>query len=324
MSTRERPTSLPTPTPLAPRPEEAEARLGDAVHRAREKLLLDQRPDGHWCAPLETDVTITAEFLIACRHLGRVDAEREQKIINYLSRRQHADGSWRIHACGTYSQDATVKAYFAMKAAGVSTDDERMARARELILEHGGIETTAVFTKILLADEDQGEKVAVVHLEVQEKAELLEGRLFRNRMRLVHDDDGVAFLLNVLNEPFIEAVKEVGLGELRGVCAELVKDLPEHVLPGQVGIHDEGHVVLVIGEVLDEGPAERGLPDSRRARQHRRGLLRFGGVNHARQSLLVLGRVKKKERIGNVFERRFLKTPALEKQGHTCQSSDQC
>ena len=119
-------------------------------------------------------------------------------------------------------------------------------------------------------------------------------------------------------------MKEVGLGELRGVCAELVKDLPEHVLPGQVGIDDEGHVVLVIGEVLDEGPAGRGLPASRRARQHRRGRLRFGGVNHARQGFLVLGRIIKKERIGNIFERRFLKTPAFEKQGNTRRSSNQC
>ncbi len=119
-----------------------------AVSSARDSLLAMQRPDGHWRATLETDVTITAEFLLACRHLGRVDEARERGIVNYLSRVQSAEGGWRIHPSGALSLDATIKAYFAMKAAGVPASDPRLQRARAVVLDLGGVEASAVFTKI--------------------------------------------------------------------------------------------------------------------------------------------------------------------------------
>lgn len=125
--------------------------LRESVHRGREKLASLQQPDGHWRALLETDVTITAEFLLACRHLGRVDEARERKIVNYLAARQHADGAWRIHPGGQPSLDATIKAYAAMKAAGVPENDERLVRARAFVIESGGVEASAVFTRIHLA-----------------------------------------------------------------------------------------------------------------------------------------------------------------------------
>ena len=46
---------------------------------------------------------------------------------------------------------ATVKAYWALKAAGDALDAPHMARARAAILDFGGAERTNVFTRIMLA-----------------------------------------------------------------------------------------------------------------------------------------------------------------------------
>ena len=45
---------------------------------------------------------------------------------------------------------ASVKAYFALKMCGYLPDDERMARARERILEMGGVPACNTFSKIYL------------------------------------------------------------------------------------------------------------------------------------------------------------------------------
>jgi squalene-hopene/tetraprenyl-beta-curcumene cyclase len=123
----------------------------EAVERARRNLLVLQQPDGHWRTLLETDVTITAEFALGCRHLGRVDEERERRIVAYLSDRQLADGSWRIHPSGAASLDATIKAHAAMKAAGIPATDARLQRSGRVVRELGGVESASVFTKIHLA-----------------------------------------------------------------------------------------------------------------------------------------------------------------------------
>ena len=150
----------PTPTPpharvLRSRRSCAEPdfrrRLDETIARARAHLLGLQHEDGHWRALLETDASITAETVLLCRHVGRVDPGRERRMLRYLSRTQRPDGGWTIHESGPYSHETTIKCYAALKAAGVSADDERLVKARELVLDNGGVETAAVFTKIWLA-----------------------------------------------------------------------------------------------------------------------------------------------------------------------------
>jgi squalene-hopene/tetraprenyl-beta-curcumene cyclase len=125
--------------------------LDQGIASAREHLLGLQREDGHWCSWIETDASVTAETLLLCRHVGRVDAERERKMVNYLSARQQPDGGWQIHESGPFSQETTIKCYAALKASGIPESDERLQRAKAIILDHGGVETSAVFTKIWLA-----------------------------------------------------------------------------------------------------------------------------------------------------------------------------
>src|SRR4029450_11635646 len=108
-----------------------------ALERAHRLLLRTQEPDGHWVGELEADSTITSEYLLFCHLLERVDREREAKIVAYLRGGQLADGGWGLYEGGPARLSATIKAYFAMKVAGVSPHDAAMARARALIHARG-------------------------------------------------------------------------------------------------------------------------------------------------------------------------------------------
>ena len=125
--------------------------LVEAIERAQAHLLSRQAPDGHWVGELEADTTITAEYLLLGHLLDRVNPAREAKMVRYLRRRQRPDGGFDLYEGGPTNLSATIKAYFAMKMAGVSPDDPAMVRARERIRELGGPAKANVFTKILLA-----------------------------------------------------------------------------------------------------------------------------------------------------------------------------
>jgi squalene-hopene/tetraprenyl-beta-curcumene cyclase len=122
-----------------------------AIARAQQYLLAHQTPDGHWVGELEADTTITAEYLLLCRLLDRVDSHREQRMVRSLLRRQEPDGGFPLFAGGPANLSATIKAYFAMKVAGVPAHATAMMAARERILALGGPVRANVFTKILLA-----------------------------------------------------------------------------------------------------------------------------------------------------------------------------
>ncbi|PYN15732.1 MAG: squalene--hopene cyclase, partial [Candidatus Rokuibacteriota bacterium] len=125
--------------------------LHDAIARAQTHLLGLQAPDGHWVGQLEANTTITSEFLLLCHLLDHVNHDREVRAVRYLKRRQLPDGGWNLFEAGPTNLSATIKAYFAMKLAGVPLSDPAMAAAREQIREMGGPAKADVFTKIQLA-----------------------------------------------------------------------------------------------------------------------------------------------------------------------------
>jgi squalene-hopene/tetraprenyl-beta-curcumene cyclase len=127
------------------------ARLDEAIERATTLLLSRQAPDGHWVGELEANSTITSEYLLFCHLVDRVDRERERKILAYLRAHQLPDGGFSIYDQGPANVSATIKAYFAMKVAGVSPDDPALTAARSRIRALGGPPRADVFTKILLA-----------------------------------------------------------------------------------------------------------------------------------------------------------------------------
>ncbi len=119
--------------------------------RAGESLVGLQHPDGHWVFELEADVTIPSEFILLQHYLGRIEPELQAHIARYIRATQGADGGWPLFHGGALDLSASVKAYFALKAAGDPIDAPHMARARSAILARGGARRCNVFTRILLA-----------------------------------------------------------------------------------------------------------------------------------------------------------------------------
>ena len=127
------------------------AGLDTAIARSVESLLSSQHDDGHWVFELEADATIPAEYILLEHYLGTVDPDLETRIARYLRDCQGADGGWPLFFGGAMDISASVKAYFALKAAGDPVDAPHMVRARAAILERGGARRSNVFTRIMLA-----------------------------------------------------------------------------------------------------------------------------------------------------------------------------
>ena len=125
--------------------------IDEAVSRACEMLLGQQRRDGHWVFELEADATIPSEYIILQHYLGRIEPELEARIAGYIRVVQGADGGWPLFYGGGLDVSCSVKAYFALKAAGDPADAPHMARARAAILARGGARQCNVFTRTALA-----------------------------------------------------------------------------------------------------------------------------------------------------------------------------
>ncbi len=122
-----------------------------AIRRSQDYLLGLQDPAGYWLGELEADTTITAEYLLLRHLVGTPDPDLQTKAVRYIRERQGADGAWNLYEAGAGDVSASIKAYFAMKMAGVPATDPAMARAREWIVAQGGPVQANVFTKITLA-----------------------------------------------------------------------------------------------------------------------------------------------------------------------------
>jgi squalene-hopene/tetraprenyl-beta-curcumene cyclase len=126
--------------------------LDSALQKGESWLLGRQDPErGFWVEELEADTTLTSEYVMLRRFLGLMDLERERKAVRYLLHTQLEDGGWPIFSGGSADISASVKAYFALKLAGISPSEPVMLRAKDLILRKGGVVQANVFTKITLA-----------------------------------------------------------------------------------------------------------------------------------------------------------------------------
>lgn len=119
-----------------------------SVEQGAERLLSLQKPGGWWAGELESNVTITAQHLFFLEFLGLRDEETTERVAAELLARQRADGLWTIYHGGEPDLSATIEAYAALRLAGLSADDERLASARQFCEEAGGIGSARVFTRI--------------------------------------------------------------------------------------------------------------------------------------------------------------------------------
>ena len=125
--------------------------LDQSIESSQDYLLSVQNGEGYWVDELESNVTISAEYIFFMHFTGRLDPVKQDKVVNYLLHKQREDGSWPLFYGGLCDINSTVESYMALKMAGLPADREEVVRARQAIFANGGIKKTRVFTKMFLA-----------------------------------------------------------------------------------------------------------------------------------------------------------------------------
>jgi squalene-hopene/tetraprenyl-beta-curcumene cyclase len=127
------------------------ASLQTALRRSQDYLLSIQKPEGYWVGELMVDSTIVSDTVAYHHWNGKVDPVWQRKAVHHLFSKQLPDGGWNIYYGGPAEVNATIKAYLALKLAGVPVTDSRLLRAREVALNLGGVPRMNTFSKLYLA-----------------------------------------------------------------------------------------------------------------------------------------------------------------------------
>jgi squalene-hopene/tetraprenyl-beta-curcumene cyclase len=143
--------------------DKLESAASSAARRSAAYLARLQAPDGHWCAELTADTTLESDFILFQLWLypprgGKWTPDTRPQIdkaVRSILARQLEDGGFNIYVGGPSEVSASVKAYFALKLAGVPVDDPHMARLRARILALGGIQAANSYVKVNLSLFDQ-------------------------------------------------------------------------------------------------------------------------------------------------------------------------
>lgn len=147
----EQPSLMVITPPLAVRESNLVERVGQTIEDAHAFAARIQKEDGHWCVELESNTTITAEYVFMRLALGlELDTQR-QPLIRYFFREQKSDGSWGLATNHVGDISTTAETYLALRILGVPASDSRMQDAERFILAHGGLENMRVFTRIFFA-----------------------------------------------------------------------------------------------------------------------------------------------------------------------------
>jgi squalene-hopene/tetraprenyl-beta-curcumene cyclase len=125
--------------------------LEAAIRRSQDYLFSIQKPEGYWVGELMVDSTLVSDTVAYHHWNGKVDPEWQRKAVNHIFSMQLPDGGWNIYYGGPSEVNATIKAYLALKLAGVPVTDPRMLRAREVALNFGGVPRMNTFSKLYLA-----------------------------------------------------------------------------------------------------------------------------------------------------------------------------
>src|SRR5437588_885808 len=125
--------------------------LETAIKRSQAYLLREQKPEGYWIGELMVDSTLVSDTIAYHHWNGNVDPVWQRKAVNHIFSLQLPDGGWNIYYGGPSDVNATIKAYLALKLAGVPVTDPRMLQARQTALALGGVPRMNTFSKLYLA-----------------------------------------------------------------------------------------------------------------------------------------------------------------------------
>jgi squalene-hopene/tetraprenyl-beta-curcumene cyclase len=130
-----------------------------ALRKGSEYLLGIRSAEGYWWGDLTADTTLESDFILLelWRHppgngvWNPPTRPLIEKAAQSILARQLPDGGFSIYEKGPSEVSASIKAYTALKLAGLSPDDPRMAKLRQRILELGGLQAANSYVKINLS-----------------------------------------------------------------------------------------------------------------------------------------------------------------------------
>lgn len=126
--------------------------VGRAVKKTQDYLLSRQNPEGYWKGELEADFSVSAGYIPLMHFMGRAaDPLRVKRIIKTARDKQNPDGSWSSYYGGAGDISVTTQVYFSLKLGGISPEEEFMCRARDFVLDRGGVMKANLITRIWLA-----------------------------------------------------------------------------------------------------------------------------------------------------------------------------
>lgn len=133
--------------------------VSQALRRACEALLARRREQGYWWGDLTADTTLESDYILLELWLhppqGQVWNPPSRPKVDRAARsilaRQLPDGGFNIYPGGPADVSASVKAYFALRAAGLAPDHPALKAACRRILELGGIQAANSYVKINLS-----------------------------------------------------------------------------------------------------------------------------------------------------------------------------
>jgi len=130
-----------------------------AAERTVEYFLRTQHQQGYWMGELSADTTLESDYILLQLWLHPpVDGvwnpptrPRINRAAASILSRQLPDGGFNIYPQGPADLNATIKAYFSLKLAGVPYEDQHLTSARERILALGGIQSANSYVKVNLS-----------------------------------------------------------------------------------------------------------------------------------------------------------------------------
>ncbi len=114
-------------------------------------MLDKQQEKGYWQYELESDSSISTQYILMMYFMDDVDEILQHKVAQYLRSQQTDNGSFTLFPGGPGDVSLTTKAYFVLKLSGDSEEEKHMEKARNFVLSQGGAAKCNVLTRILLA-----------------------------------------------------------------------------------------------------------------------------------------------------------------------------
>src|SRR5581483_8001411 len=130
-----------------------------AARLAATSLVERQSPEGFWWPDLRADTTLESDYIMMQLWLhSPVDGvwnpptrPQVERAAEAILARQLEDGGFNIYLKGPSEVNASIKAYFALKLAGISISDSRLERLRARILALGGLQVANSYVRTNLS-----------------------------------------------------------------------------------------------------------------------------------------------------------------------------